>query len=99
MRTLPTSFRSDGFDYVLLKREGLAALFQKSKPSHSFPTYEIVWIRQIPTRELFGHTSEAHEAMPSSEQWGTYGWTACDLPSAESRFTWLVEKLAKGAEA
>ncbi len=45
-------------------------IVQKSK-DHTWPNGDFV---------------PAHERMPSSEQWGTYGWSYSNLPSALSAF-------------
>jgi hypothetical protein len=99
MKPLPTIFRSDEFDFILFRRNRLVALFQKSKSTHKYPVFEVVQIQELPTREIFGRVVEAHEAMPSSEQWGTYGWSYSDFSLAEKKFFCLLEKLEHGAKA
>jgi hypothetical protein len=74
MKKLPAVFRSDGFDFELLKRDGDIALFRKTKPGFSFETFEVVVVQHHKERMIAGKSIEDGEAMPSSEQWGSKGW-------------------------
>jgi hypothetical protein len=76
MKTLPESFRSDGFHFQMVARCGDVALFAKTAVHHTIPGFEVVLVRKRET-VIFpnGRTTPEHEAMPSPEQWGTYGWT------------------------
>ena len=92
MKTLPTTFGSDDFDFQQLRREGDVAIFVKQKPPFKFKSYEVVIIQK---RDAYiwpnGLTTPAHEAMPSSRDWGKYGWTYQTLQDAELRFKTLAE--------
>ena len=65
MKTLPTTFGSDGFNFQQLRREGDIAIFVKQKPPFKFKSYEVVIIQK---RNAYtwpnGETTPAHEAMP-----------------------------------
>jgi hypothetical protein len=97
VKTLPTTFGSDGFNFQQLRREGGIAIFLKQKPGlvREYPasckSYEVVMIQK---RDAYtwpdGQTTPAHEAMPSSRDWGKYGWTCQTLEDAELRFKTLV---------
>jgi hypothetical protein len=53
MKPLPTTFRSDGFDFQLLLREGDVALLRKTKPaSHSRLTRLLSFIEPRSTSAL-----------------------------------------------
>jgi hypothetical protein len=92
MKILPATFRSDDFDFVQLRREGDIAIFVKQKPPFRFKSYEVVIIQK---RDAYtwpnGATTPAHEAMPSSRDWGKYGWTYQTLEDCELRFKTLVK--------
>lgn len=94
-KRLPPEFRSGDFTFRQLKREGAIVLFEKSKPSHSRKTFEIVVIQEHPERILFGKSYSPKEALPRSESWGQLGWTFTDLSGAESRFALLSEHRKK----
>ncbi len=89
MTPLPDTFRSDGFDFRVLKRAGAVALLVKAKPGAS-PSYEVVRLVRVPEREMFGRVIPAHEAMPASELWGERGWTYSDRDRAEAKFSELT---------
>jgi hypothetical protein len=98
MNKLPVTFRSDDFEFQQLRREGDIAIFVKQKPTFSFKSYEVVIIQK---RDAYtwpnGQTTPAHEAMPSSRDWGKHGWTYQSLKDAEARFKSLVEGHLEGA--
>jgi hypothetical protein len=68
--TLPTTFRSDGFDFQILDREGEVALLAKKKPRWNFSIYEVVRVQAWPAELIKGRFTPEREAMPRSEQWG-----------------------------
>ena len=90
MKILPTTFRSDGFDFELLKRDGDIALFRKTKPRLRFESLEVVVIQRHETFEIEGKLIPASEHLPRSEQWGSAGWSYRDRPSAERKFNQLI---------
>ena len=97
MKALATTFGSDGFEFQQLRREGDIASFVKLKPGFSFRSYEVVMMQK---RAAYtwpdGQTTPAHEAMPSSRDWGKYGWTFQTLEDCQSRFKSLAEAQLEG---
>jgi hypothetical protein len=83
IKILPTTFRSDGFDFELVKRDGDIALFRKTKPGFGFESFEVALIQRHDTLEIKGKLIPAGEHLPRSEQWGIKGWTYSDRLSAE----------------
>jgi hypothetical protein len=76
MTPLATTFRSKGFDYVQIAREGKHAIYRKSRIGHNFEVYEVVVIIEEPEHTWpKGDTTPAHERMPGDEIWGKKGWT------------------------
>lgn len=75
MIPLAKTFRKDGFQFKQLKREGKIALFVKSKPPSEMEFYEVVVVQRHPERKMAGIVIRAGESMPSSESWGTHGWS------------------------
>lgn len=93
MPTRPLAIRrkSDGFNIEIYRRHKMLALLRKTIPYVSdFVSWEVVVIRVNPvhpmdnTAQLEGWTHV--ESLPSSETWGTYGWTFTNLQEAEKRF-------------
>lgn len=87
--TLSENFKSNGFHFHQLRREGNVVLFEKSK-GH-VQSFEVVRVQWRPERLAFGKTLPATEVMPSSERWGKDGWSYCDLLSARRKYQNLVE--------
>jgi hypothetical protein len=86
IQLLPVSFGRDDFRYSLVKREGLLAIYHQTKAGYARGNYEVVRIQVNPAARIFGIDYPAREALPSSEQWGTDGFTYYDLSDAETRF-------------
>ncbi len=94
---LPNEFKIDGFDFHQLNRASDVVLFEKSKPSYTKPSFEVIMVQKQPPKVFpNGHAYPARESMPRSELWGTAGWTYPDLKSARKRFNQLVAPAAKG---
>jgi hypothetical protein len=96
VESFPEQFRSDGFNFRLLKRQGRVALLAKEKPQHSHPSFEVVHIQLHPAERVFGQDLPEREAMPPTESWGTLGWSYCALADAEARFNQLCKAHRKG---
>ena len=90
MIILPTTFRSDGFDFQILNREEKVALLAKEKPGWGFHLYEVVRIQVWPAEWIKGRFTPEREAMPRSEQWGVRGWSFADMDDARGKFYDLV---------
>ena len=84
---LPTSylaeFHCDGFTFRQLAREGMVAIFEKSRSPESVKRFELVELQVLPAQKLFGKNYPARESYPRSERWGEHGLTFLDLASAQ----------------
>ena len=92
MRTLKATFRLDGFEFKLLKRNGLVALFEKSKDEHTHPSFEVVILQVYPATKLWGVEQPERETMPHNEQWGKAGWTFQEREAAEKQYRELLQE-------
>ena len=97
VKLLPTTFKSGGFQFRQLDRAGQVALFEKRKRPGGAPSFEVVKIRQLPARKVFGVNYPPSEAMPATESWGTSGWTYCDVDGAREKFRALAEAQERAA--
>lgn len=86
MQTLPTTFRSDGFDFRQLARRGDVALFEKTKPWRTVKEYEVVTIQKLPAKIIYGRHYPEREAMPSASQFGKFGSSHINLQRAVNAF-------------
>lgn len=92
MQHVKTVFRSRGFTYTQLKREGLAALYEQCSPGGT-PAYEVVHLLVSPAQDILGKPYPEREVYPNDEQWGKRGWTYSRLDKAEAAFARLVSRL------
>jgi hypothetical protein len=106
MTPLPIAFRSDGFEFEQLAREGDVALFRKTKiykhsaraiknyrqePIFHFETFEVVVVQKMEEHQWpNGDVTPAHEHMPHSEQWATHGWSLQTRERAREKFRELI---------
>lgn len=90
MKTLPATYRANGWNYKLVKRNERAAIYSQSK-HHDLPAngkaaaYEVFVIQKLKEHlSPRGTTVEATEAVPSQSAWGTKAWTCPTLERAEA---------------
>lgn len=85
---LPKKFAANSFIFTLVKRSGNVAIYQKDKPEYKCG-FEVIKINTHNGYEIAGNKIEPSEVYPSSEQWGTLGFTYTDIKDAEKRFNIL----------
>jgi hypothetical protein len=86
----PLEFAHDGFTFRQVAREGMVALYEKSRSPESVKRFELVELQVLPAQKLFGKEYPARESYPRSEQWGEHGWTYLDLASAQEAMRLLL---------
>jgi hypothetical protein len=86
METLAKEFKHGGRAFRQLKRDGRVALYALSGAG-----YEVVVVQRQAAREIHGYSFPECEVMPTTSQWGRYGWSylASDLAGAERRYDGL----------
>jgi len=97
MIPLETEFYSKGFCFKLVRRAGFVALYERWRRScpEKVIHYEVVIITPRKSYMLAGITIPAREYYPSSEEWGSKGWTYRDEDQARAKF---VDLLANEAQ-
>ena len=85
MKTLPTAFSKNGFDYEMVKRNTYAAIFAQKLEGGDY-AYEVIRIKNRETRHAFGSILEGGEHYPTANNWGTDGFTYHNLELAEVKF-------------
>jgi hypothetical protein len=94
MKPIPDKFNKDGFAFELISREGMVATFRKTKGR--IESFEVVVLQARPDVHWYnGTTTPAHEALPSSESWGTLGFTMTTRNAALAK----AVSLSAGARA
>lgn len=96
MKTLPESFEKKGFLHKQEYRHENVAVYKRWKPDWK-PHWETILVRvapaskftvdevkngQVRTRTI---EREEGEVYPSSEQWGTFGWTYGSFEDARAK--------------
>ena len=89
MKILSLKFSKIGFDFEQLQRAGRLAVYRKSKP-HQNASFEAIRIGSHEDYMLAGNLIAASETYPSSETWGTNGFTFNDENAAMVKFNRLV---------
>lgn len=87
-RPLPTRFRHNGFDYRQIAREGDTAIYEQRWTGCAEPSiaYEVIRIRRRGAFQISGRFVEPAEVYPTSEAWGTDGFTLTDRDAAFAKF-------------
>ena len=99
MIQLPERFRDGGFDMRVVWREGMVVMLERSRPGHSYSTWEAAILKEVKeTRWPDGKTTPAREVMPRNEDWGRLGFTYLTREQAEEGFKGLVTSREKAAE-
>ncbi len=85
MKELKATFDQSGYSFRQINREGDIAIFEKrwiEGGEDSSISFEVIRVQKRSGREMFGQFIPAHEAYPSSEQWGEQAWTLTDRDRA-----------------
>jgi hypothetical protein len=100
-KILEPTFTKNGFLFQQVQREGDIAIYHKVAqrgPLHVHTAdagFEVVVISRHNGYVLGGATIEPAETLPSSEQWGTKGWSYKFLHPAQLKFSELKKKSLK----
>lgn len=100
MKPLPPTYGKNGFHYeVLLRRGPFAIAQQRLRPGQGCLAFEVFRVKQLKETQMFDRTIEAHEAVPSNEEWGHKGWTYPTLEAAKVKLMALeAAEEAKAAQ-
>jgi hypothetical protein len=85
MTPLKTQFKKHTFTFEQLKRHGKVALFKKTSQA-GIDSFEVVVVQENQDRTIGGNFIAAHESLPPSESWGTYGWSYNDEDRANRKY-------------
>jgi len=88
-KVIPTEFKKKGFTYKQVKREGMRAIFEQTRPGTSLKNYEVVKLGRHNGYSMGGSFIEPSETYPGSSLWGIMGWTCQSLDNALVRYNAL----------
>lgn len=98
MKTTPKEFNRSGWHFRQIFREGEIAVFERSRlPDMSQQHFETVRLKPYSAGEVFGRVIEAGESYPSSEEWGTYGFTLSDKTAARAKADEMLARFRANA--
>ena len=83
MKTL-TQYTKHGITRSVLHRSGNIAIFSSERD------YEVITIQSHDGRVIAGNECPAAEYPPSSEQWGTKGWTYRTIDEALAKYNEII---------
>jgi len=84
MKQLEKNFTKYGYEFNQVARTANAAIYSQSD-NGKIIAYETIEILHKSEAVVFGNTLPDREAYPSSEAWGSKGWTMPNLESAYRR--------------
>lgn len=85
--SIPTIFYRHGFCCRLMKRKGNAVLYCLTKRGRM--SYEVMKVMVQKNDDPFTKRKAGEEFLPSTSQWGAYGWTFNSKLEAERQFNAL----------
>lgn len=92
MQLLPEHFKKNGFEYNLVERSSMTAIYSQSLDGDLL-AYEVIRVTVAPAGEIMGNPVVEREILPGNEQWGIRGWTYWDLAKARTRASELEERI------
>ncbi len=84
-KPLPEVYRKNSFTYTLLHRTERVALYEQADENGPV-AFEVCRVLRHDDRTIGGNELPPAEFLPSTEQWGSQGWTLPALQAAMQRF-------------
>lgn len=88
MKPLPKEIVWKGFALTQIAREGDVAIYRQRDVGSAFKgphvSYEVIVVQRHNGRTIFGKDYPPSEYYPSTEQWGTAGWTISGMGDEEN---------------
>lgn len=96
MRDIPIQYNKDGFTHTLHSKCGKVAIYEQRKTFNDstpdFVRYEVVILRQY-TRDIeLSNTKAGDWYLPTTNEWGRYGWTYVTLEQAQEKAKEMTKK-------
>ena len=95
MREIPQQYNKYGFTHTLIERDGNVAIYEQRKPTHTSSYYEVVIIRKRKTDNDFAGTKAGDEYLPSTSEWGSYGWSYTSIESAREKMSKIILEMSE----
>jgi len=94
MKKLEKEFESAGFKYKQIHREDMYAIYERQHISSENKHYEAIRIQSHNGYEIAGNKIPPGECYPTSNSWGTAGFTCINKESAYKRLDKMIKEAA-----
>ena len=93
IKKIPEAYGENGFQYTLVRRDGEYAIYSQDK-NGKILAYELVKVREYPndyhfkdkkTGEILWTVKAGSERLPSTREWGMFGWTFLTIEECLSK--------------
>jgi len=84
MQPLPETFTRGDYHYRMVERTDKTAIFEQLFEG-THVAFEAILIKKEKERNIMGKKYPPAEVFPSTEKWGTYGFTTHTLENARAR--------------
>ena len=88
-KVIPSEFKKKGFNYKQVRRDGMKAIFEQTRPGTELKNYEVVKLGRHNGYVMGGVSIEPAETYPGSSLWGITGWTCQSIDQALTRYNQL----------
>lgn len=98
MKILQQKLKKDGFNFTQIKRYNDIVVYKKTKPGTKIENWEVCYVQNHgdffvkDKKKGMEIKIEASESLPSSNTWGTLGWSYTTENDAFEKFDELVKK-------
>lgn len=92
-KQIPTEFSRNNFIHTLVERDGDYAIYVVNlKSTMTVIGYEVCLVRKHKADNDFINVKEGDEYLPSTGEWGRYGWSLPDLGTSRVKIQQLKAK-------
>ena len=93
MRKIPETYSKGGFNYTLIERKDNVAIYEQRK--NAILQYEVVIIRKRKKDNDFAGTKSGDEYLPSTCEWGKFGWTYVTIDKAREKMSKIILEMSE----
>lgn len=99
MKKLDINFESKGFKFKQIHREKNYAIYERQYDTSDIKHYEVIRIQSHNGYEIFGKKIPPSECYPTSNSWGTNGFTCVSRQAAYDRLDRIMKEDMLNKEA
>jgi hypothetical protein len=98
MKKLDKEFESSSFKFKQIHREKMFAIYERHHISSETKHYEAIKIQSHNGYEIAGNKIPPSECYPTSNSWGTQGYTCLDKKAAYNRLDRMMKEDVRNKE-